>query len=191
MNIFTLLLAAGATFGICFLFDKGYTRVFRGQEQHKSGLSVRYSKRYASLGLILAVLGIVSIFTGITGGNALLIGGTIVLLMGIGLILYYMTFGIFYDADSFILTTRNGKSKTYRFSDITAQQLYIVQGGSVLIELHLKDGNSVSLQSVMEGVYPFLDHAFAAWCRQTGRDPESCDFHEPADSCWFPPVEEA
>ena len=120
-----------------------------------------------------------------------MIGGTIVILMGIGLIMYYMTFGIFYDADSFILTTRKGKSKTYRFSDITAQQLYIVQGGSILIELHLKAGNSVSLQSVMEGVYPFLDHAFAAWCRQTGRDPESCDFHEPADSCWFPPVEEA
>jgi len=61
-----------------------------------------------------------------------------------------------------------------------------VQGGNVIVELHLKDARAVSLQSGMEGVYPFLDHAFYAWCRQTGRDPETCDFHDPANSLWFP-----
>lgn len=191
MSLFTLLLVAGATFGVCFFFDKGYTRYFRSQAQHKSGLSVRYSKRYASFGLILVILGILAVFTGITGGMGLLIGGIVVALMGVGLILYYMTFGVFYDADSFLLTTRRSKSRTYRFSDIKAQQLYVLQGGNVIIELHLTDGNAVSLHSAMEGVYPFLDHAFYAWCRQKSLAENQCDFHDPANSCWFPPVEEA
>ena len=49
----------------------------------------------------------------------------------------------------------------------------------------------MSLQSTMEGTYPFLDHAFAAWCRQTGRDPKQCDFHDPSQSLWFPTEEES
>lgn len=191
MNIIAVLLVAAATFGVCYLFDKGYTAKFRSKIQHQSGLSVRLSKRYAAFGLILAVLGLTAVFTGLTNGAVLLVGGIIVMLMGIGLIVYYMTFGVFYDADSFIVTTFGKKSRTYMYQDIRAQQLYVVQGGNIIIELHLSDKTAVSLQSVMEGVYPFLDHAFAAWCRQTGRDPESCDFHDPANSLWFPGVEEA
>ena len=42
----------------------------------------------------------------------------------------------------------------------------------------------------MDGVYPFLDTAFAGWCLETGRDPQSCDFHDPSQSLWFPTVEE-
>lgn len=191
MNIFTVILVAAATFGICYLFDKGYTAKFRSKVQHRSGLSVRLSKRYAAFGLILAVLGLTAIFTGLSNGMVLLVGGIIVMLMGIGLIIYYMTFGVFYDTDSFIVTTFGKKSRTYLYKDICCQQLYVVQGGNILIELHLADKTAVSLQSVMEGVYPFLDHAFAAWCRQTGRDPESCDFHDPSNSLWFPSVEES
>ena len=66
----------------------------------------------------------------------------------------------------------------------------MVQGGSIVVELHMADGSTVSLQSTMEGVYPFLDAAFAAWFAQTGRDPEKCDFHDPSQSLWFPTVEE-
>ena len=32
--------------------------------------------------------------------------------------------------------------------------------------------------------------ACAGWCLQTGRDPRSCDFHDPSQSLWFPTVEE-
>jgi hypothetical protein len=190
MNAFAVLLIAAATFCVCYLFDKGYTAKFRNKVQHRSGLSVRLSKRYAAFGLILSVIGLTAVFTGLTNGPVLLIGGIIVMLMGIGLIVYYMTFGVFYDADSFIVTTFGKKSRTYNFRDIRSQQLYVVQGGNIIIELHLSDKSAVSLQSVMEGVYPFLDHAFAAWCRQTGRDPESCTFHDPSNSLWFPSEEE-
>ena len=63
-------------------------------------------------------------------------------------------------------------------------------GGNVIIELYLEDGSSISLQSSMDGVYLFLDTAFAGWCLQTGRDPQDCDFHDPSQSLWFPTVEE-
>ena len=184
------ILVAAAVFGLCFAVDKGFAKSFRNQIQHKSGLSVRLSKRYALFGLILTVIGILAICMGLTDGPVLLWGGVIVLLMGAGLITYYLTFGIFYDADSFIFTTFGKKSVVYSFSDIREQKLYVVQGGSIIVELHMADGRAVSLQSTMEGTYPFLDHAFAAWCRQTGRNPEECEFHDPSNSLWFP-MEEA
>lgn len=186
MNLFSILLIAAATFGVCFLFDKGYTNMFRNKIQHRTGLAVRVSKRYGAFGLILVAMGILAVVTGVTDGPVLLWGGVIVALMGAGLITYYLTFGVFYDDESFLLTTFGKKTVEYRFEDIVSQRLYIVQGGNVIVELHLKDKRAVSLQSGMEGVYPFLDHAFSAWCRQTGRDPENCDFHDPSNSLWFP-----
>ena len=189
MDIVIVIAVAAATFGLCYLFDKGFTNTFRSKAQHHSGLAVRASKRYAVFGIGLVILGIAAVVTGLSDGPVLLIGGIIVLLAGVGLIVYYLSYGIFYDADSFIYTTFGKKSVTYCFGDIQAQQLYLVQGGNIIVELHMKDGRTVSLQSAMEGTYPFLDHAFSAWCRQTGRDPETCDFHDPSQSLWFPRVE--
>ena len=184
------LVVAVVTFGLCFLVDKGYNKTFRGKPQHKTGLSVRLNKRYALFGVILTLLGILAVVSGTTNGLVLVAGGVIILLVGIGLLVYYMTFGIFYDADSFILTTFGNKSVTYRFCDIKEQRLYLLQGGGVIVELHMTDGRAVGLQSAMEGTYPFLDHAFAAWCRQKGIAPETCDFHDPSQSLWFPTQEE-
>ena len=189
MKIAAIIIIAAVTFGICFLVDKGFTKLFRNREQHKSGLAVKLNKRYATIGLILAFLGTAAIFTGLKEGKALLIGGIVVVLMGIGLIVYYLTFGVYYDDNSFILASFGKKSETYSFRDIKEQRLYTVTGGSSVIELHLTDGRALSLHSTMEGTYPFLDHAFYAWCRQTGRNPEECDFHDPSKSCWFPGVE--
>ena len=59
-----------------------------------------------------------------------------------------------------------------------------------MVELHMVDGSSVSVQSVMLGVYAFLDTAFAGWCRQKGINSDDCAFYDPSNSCWFPSVEE-
>lgn len=191
MSPFIMILAAALTFGVCFLIDKGYTRLFRNQVQHRSGLQVRLNKRYASIGLVLCIIGILALFTGRSGETTLLVGGIIVLLIGCSLVGYYLSFGIFYDADTFIVTSFRKGNRTYRYADIRHQKLYLIQGGSTVVELHMTDGNAVSIQSAMEGAYPFLDHAFAAWCRQTGKDYDSCDFHDPANSLWFPSEEDA
>ena len=189
MNIATMILVAAAVFGLCFLVDKGFTKIFRGKAQHESGLSVRLSKRYGSFGLIIAVIGIAAIFAGLKGDWLLIGGGILMLLIGAALVVYYMTFGVFYDDSSFLYTSFGKKSVAYRYRDIQAQQLYSSAGGITIIELHMANGKTVQVHSNMEGAYPFLDTAFAGWCKQTGRSGEDCSFHDPANSCWFPPVE--
>ena len=190
MTFFLILLIAAAVFGLCFAVDKAFAKLFRSKAQHRSGLAVRANKRYGLFGVILSVLGVMAICVGISDGSVLLWGGIFVLLMGICLAVYYLSFGVFYDGETFLLSRFGKKDITYRFDQIQGQKLYLVQGGNVIIELHMTDGNTVSLQSTMDGVYPFLDTAFAAWCMQTGRDPQSCDFHDPSRSLWFPTVEE-
>lgn len=190
MTFILILLIAAAVFGLCFAVDKAFAKLFRSKAQHRSGLAVRANKRYGLFGVILSVLGVMAICVGISDGSVLLWGGIIVLLMGICLAVYYLSFGVFYDGETFLLSRFGKKDITYRFDQIQGQKLYLVQGGNVIIELHMTDGNTVSLQSTMDGVYPFLDTAFAAWCMQTGRDPQSCDFHDPSQSLWFPTVEE-
>ena len=190
MTFFLILLIAAAVFGLCFAVDKAFSKLFRSKAQHRSGMAVRANKRYGLFGVILSVLGIMAVCVGISDGPVLLWGGVIVLLMGAALAVYYLSFGVFYDGETFLLSRFGKKEVTYRFSDIKGQKLYLVQGGNIIIELHMADGGTVSLQSTMDGVYPFLDTAFAAWCMQTGRDPQSCDFHDPSQSLWFPPVED-
>lgn len=183
-----MLVVIAAVFGLCFLADKGFQRIFRGKVQHASGLSVKLNKRYGAFGAILIALGVAAFFAGLNGTMVLLIGGPIVLLMGIGLAVYYLSFGVYYDSDSFIYSSFGKKSVTYRYNQIEGQMLYAINGGHI-IELHMTDGKAVSLQSTMIGVYPFLDKAFAGWCHQKSIDPETCEFYDKENSCWFPNVE--
>lgn len=176
---------------LCFLVDKGFTRLFRSQSQHQSGKAVRLNKRYASVGLVLFVFGIGVFFAGLRDETVLYgICGSILLLTGICLVAYYMTFGVFYDEDSFVVTTFGRKSITHTYGQIIGQQLYMTTGNQVLVELYFAGGGSVQLHGAMPGVYDFLDHAFVAWLRQTGRRREDCAFYDPKNSCWFPKMEE-
>ena len=190
MQFVLILLIVAAIFGVCYLVDKLFTRLFRSKAQHRSGMAVRAAKRYGIFGVVLSVLGIMAICIGIDEDSVLLWGGLIVLLMGAGLAAYYLSFGIFYDGESFLYSRFAKAGITYRYEEILGQKLYLIQGGNIIVELHMADGSTVSLQSTMEGIYPFLDTAFAAWCMQTGRDPLSCDFHNPSQSLWFPTVED-
>ena len=185
-----MILVAAVIFGICYLVDKCFSKLFRSKAQHRSGMAVRANKRYGVFGVILTVLGIMAVCVGITDGPVLIWGGIIVLLMGIALAVYYLSFGIFYDGESLLLQRFGKKDVTHCYKEIVGQKLYLIQGGNIVVELHMADGSAVSVQSSFDGVYPFLDTAFAGWCLQTGRDPQSCDFHDPSQSLWFPTVEE-
>jgi len=189
-QLIPILLVAAVIFGICYLVDKTFAKLFRSKAQHRSDLAVRANKRYGVFGVVLTVLGIMAICVGITDGPVLIWGGVFVLLMGIALAVYYLSFGIFYDGESLLLQRFGRKAVTYFYKDIVGQKLYLIQGGNIVVELHMADGSAVSVQSAFDGVYPFLDTAFAGWCLQTGRDPQSCDFHDPSRSLWFPTVEE-
>ena len=185
-----ILIVAAAVFGICYLVDKAFTKAFRSKAQHMSGKAVRLTKRYGVFGVVFSALGIMAIVVGASDGPVLLWGGVFVLVMGICLAVYYLSFGIFYDGETFLQSRFGKKDVAYAYKDIVGQKLYLVQGGNIVVELHMEDGSAVSVQSAFDGVYPFLDTAFAAWCLQKGLDPQSCDFHDPSQSLWFPTVED-
>jgi len=57
MNLAIIILVAALVFGICYLVDKGFTRLFRSKAQHRSGKAIRASKRYGGIGTVLMALG--------------------------------------------------------------------------------------------------------------------------------------
>ena len=190
MKFLFILIVAALVFGMCFLVDLIFKKLFRNTDQHKSGKSVRLSKRFATFGLLMVVLSVAAVFAWLKGSEVILaVGGGIIFVVGVGLIVYYLSFGIYYDDDQFHLSTFGRKSRTYDYEDIVGQRLYTASG-NVVVELHMKDGSTVALQTMMEGAFPFLDEAFYGWCRQTEHDPENCDFHDPSKSLWFPVLED-
>ena len=184
-----MILIIAAVFLLCYLVDKGFTKIFRGKVQHQSGKSVRLSKRYGSIGAILFALGVAAVFMGMNESEwALLGGGCILVLMGIALVIAYMSFGIYYDEDSLILSKFGKPSQTFYFKNIRSQQIYLASG-NVVVELHMHDGNHFQVHTGMTNMYAFMDHAFRAWLQQTGRTQEMCTWYDPDNSCWFPPYE--
>ena len=186
MEAIVWIVVAAGVFGICRLVDRGFQKLFRSRAEHLSGLAVRVNKRYGVFGVILSALGIAALVVGAGGDRILLWGGLIVTLLGVSFTVYYLSFGIFYCEDTFLVSSLGKKSVTYRYSDIVGQKLYLITGGNIVVDLQMADGTSVSLQSTMDGVYPFLDAAFSAWCRQKGLEEDGCPFHDPSKSWWFP-----
>lgn len=177
------------TFALCYAVDKVFPKLFRRAPQQQSGKSIRLPRRYVAAGILVTFFGVLLAATSIDAGDKtvsyLIIAG-ILLLMGIGLLVYYATFGVYYDKDSFLYTAFGKKSKTYTFGQITEQQLLMTRGG-ICIELFFDDGRDTDLYANMEGVYDFMDTAFFGWCREKGVTPEDCPWYDPANSCWFPP----
>ena len=184
MPIIATLIIGGLCFGAFWLIDQGFTKLFRNQAQHKSGQAVRLNKRYCTFGLILFLLGVACLFAVKDSGKIMLFAGILIMLVAVGMIVYYMTFGVFYDEDGFVLTTFGKRSTTYAYKDICGQMLY--SGGNVIVELHMSDKRTMHLPVTMDGVYTFLDTAFAGWLAQTGKRKEECEFYDPDNSCWFP-----
>lgn len=184
-----MILIIAAVFLLCFLVDKGFTKIFRGKVQHQSGKSVRLSKRYGSIGAILFALGVAAVFMGLNNAEwALMGGGCILVLGGIALVIAYMSFGIYYDEDSLLLSKFGKAEQTFYFKDIVSQQLYLASG-NVVVELHMADSSHFQVHTGMVGMYPFMDHAFETWLQVSGRTKEDCPWYDPDNSCWFPPYE--
>ena len=185
------ILVIAATFAALFAIDKGLTKLFRSRRQHRSGSAVRLKKHYGILSLALMILGALSIVIWFSDRTlALLVGGILVLPGGAARGIYYLTHGIFYDDEGFLYTTFGNRSSEYRYGDIRNQKLYEIQGGTLLVELHMADGSAVSVQGNMEGAYDFLSKAAHARMRQLGLNSHECDWFDETEGRWFPPVEE-
>ena len=190
MKLVGIILLCGTVFGLCFLVDKGFQKLFRNRKQHRSGKSVKLNRRFGIAAVLLCLLGAVSVISSNFQPGMLLFGGIAVFLGGLAVCLYFLSFGIYYDGESFLYTTFGKSSVTYAYRDILGQRLYMVTGRSILVELHMADGKAVSIQSTMDGAYAFLDEAFYHWCAQTGTDPQGCDHYDPDNHLWFPPMED-
>ncbi len=190
MKLVSTLLLAGIVFGLCYLIDKGFQKLFRNRKQHQSGKSVRLNRNFGITAVLLCFIGAVSVITSGFQPGVLLFGGAAVLLGGLVVCLYLLQFGIYYDEEGILVTTLGKPSVTYAYRDILGQRLYVVTGKSIVVELHMANGKTVAVQTNMEGAYGFLDEAFSRWCSQTGRDPDTCDFHDPANHLWFPKTED-
>ena len=105
MEALVWILTAALVFGVCRLVDIGFQKLFRNKAEHLSGKAVRVNKRYGVFGVILSALGVAAIVTGAGSDRVLFWGGIIVLLLGLSLAVYYLGFGIFYNADSFLVST--------------------------------------------------------------------------------------
>ena len=189
MELALIIVAAALTFGVCYLVDKGYTKKFRSAPQHLSGLSVRLNRRYGVIGLALTVLGVAGMMAGLREGWFMVAGGGFLVATGLAFVAYYISWGIYYDEDTFLVCGFGRKSRTYYYRDIQSQGLFNASG-NIVIELYMKDGSAVQLQAAMEGAYAFMDKAFSAWCRQKGIREETCDFHNSQQCRWFPAAEE-
>lgn len=185
MQYIGLLVIVALVFGICFLADKGFVKLFRSKAQHQSGKSVRLNKRYGAIGIVILALGVAAVVIGMKDPWALIIAGSVLVALGICLLVYYMSFGIYYDEDTFLLESFGKSNVTYRFEDIQYQQLYAATG-HIIVELSMTDGRTIQIQSGMNGMYAFMDHAFFAWLRQKNLRVEDCPHYDPENCCWFP-----
>ena len=183
------LLVIALTFGALFLGDWLFRTYVHKAHEYQTGMAVHLNKRYLITGILLVVLGIAMLGQLSKGFNwSLVLAAAILEIMGVGLLIYYNTFGVYFDLDTFICRSFRQKAKTYRYEDIKSQQLFTTAGG-VMIELDLSDGRTLSLQQNMDGMYAFLDHACFARMRQLGVEARQCKWFDKDQSCWFPPRE--
>ncbi len=189
MEYVWIALMAIFTFGICFGLDKLFTRLFRNRSQHKSGKQVRLRSRVALYGLLMLVLGVACAVFYFRGIPFLFWSGVLLILMGAGLVAYYLGFGVFYDEEGFLCTSFGKKGRVYPYGQICSQQLYNSQG-SIVVELQMEDGKVIHVQEGMEGWREFLDYAFQRWLEAKGLTARECSFHDTSKCCWFPHEED-
>ncbi len=186
MQYIGLLILAALTFAACWLLDRLFRLLFRSRAEQRSGRAVRPSRRFAALGLLLAVLGLACAMG--SERAYLIVAGVIVILVGVALAAYYVSYGIYYDESHFLVCRPGKRATQYSYGSICTQQLFLT-GGSILVGLHLASGITEQVPLGEDGAADFLNFAFARWCAARGLSPEDCAFHDTANSCWFPPLE--
>ena len=105
MEAIVWIVTAAVVFALCRLVDKGFQKLFRNKAEHLSGRAVRVNKRYGVFGIILSAIGIAAMVSGSGSDKVLLWGGLIVLVLGVSFAVYYLSFGIFYGEDSFLVSS--------------------------------------------------------------------------------------
>lgn len=184
MQYVILLAFMAAVFGICFLVDR-LIKHFIPQDDRKA---VRLPRKSAIFGILLTFVAFAApLMFWEQLEWYIRIGCGIVLLMGVFLLVQYFSFSIRYDEEGFTYRTLGKKAMTCRYEDILGQKSLLTRSG-VNATLYTKQGE-VPIYSAQVGVQDFLKTAFAAWCRETGTDPESVE-NNPSYLVYFPEPQE-
>lgn len=169
--IFYLLLVA-VIFGLVALVDFVLGRLFPKSDLEQHGKVVRLPRYSFILGLLMAVLGVMVVLL-LSPRNQLYlwIGALIVTVMGVFLLINFFSFAIWYDDEGFSYRTLTKKKQVFRYADITGQRSFLARSG-VNILLYV-GGEEVALYTAMQGLKPFLETAFRAWCKSRDVDPDT------------------
>ncbi len=180
MQYLFLLFFAGLVLGLCFLIDRGIGRLHR---RLAKAPVVRPPLGYPILAAVLLLAAIPVAYFSLRARQWLFFGVAAVFLLFAGYAIYlFCSAAISYTADTFTLPGP-GK-KTYRYAQIQGQRVGISRRAVCLVLCLGQE--EVVLRGNMLGFLPFLDVAFAGWCRQKGLDPAAQTWHDPTAYQWFP-----
>lgn len=189
MQYVYLLIIAALVFGLCFLIDFLFKKLFPKSKLEGSKRVVRMPRRSAIWGLILTLFPVVVLLFWLPpeGDTALTIGCVVAILFGLVLLVQYFSFGIWYDEETFLFKDLRRGRRTYHYSQIKGQQSLMTRSG---IQATIFVGEDViEVSSAMQGLPDFLDKAFYRWCAAKGIDPDSVE-NNPAMLTYFPALEE-
>ena len=128
-----------------------------------------------------------SLFKALAGGSQWSTLVLLALLLGVILLVNYCSFAVYYDDETFLYKDLRHRKKIYHYSQITGQQSLMTRSG--INTMLFVGGDTVELNSGMQGVSDFLSKAFHRWCEQKGVDPDSVE-NNPAMLTYFPQPEE-
>lgn len=175
-------------FGLIALGDFLLKRLLPKPQYAQSGNVVRMGRFAFIIGLMICIVAVVGLLYVPFTRLILWICCWIVLVMGAFVLTYYFRVGIFYDEEGFTYRTLTGKARSYRYSQIKAQQSFLAKSGWNSA-LYLKNGDEVPLSAAMQDVDKFLRKAFSAWCKSKNIDPDTVE-NNPSMLVFFPPLEE-
>lgn len=181
--LYVLLIAV--IFGLVALVDFLLGKLFPKSKTQKQGKAVRMPRYSFILGILVTLLCIIGLLFYTEADLFLRLGMAAALLIGVYIVVNYVRFGIFYDEEGFEFRTLTKKAKYYRYADITGQRSFLARSG--LNVALLAAGDEIPLNGSMKGLSDFMNHAFFAWCRETGRDPDGQDY-DPATLRYFPEI---
>ncbi len=184
MKYVILVAFMALAFGLCFLGDKVITIIVT---RAKNRSRVMPPLRYPVLAGVLTLVAVVAAVYGFGAEKVLYLAvAAVFLAVAVWAVVYYCTTSITYDAKTF--TFRRGNLRqSFRFDQIRAQRSDVTLKVKCLV-LCVED-KDVVLYSNMQGYTPFLTQAWESWCKARGLDPNQQDWHDPADTRWFPDEE--
>lgn len=172
MKYLLYILMVAVIFGLIALIDWGFGKLFPKSELEQRGKVVRLPRYSFILGLLMAVIGLMVALLLSPGTQLYLwLGSLVVTVMGVFLLVNFFSFAIYYDDTGFSYRTLTRRKQIFRYADITGQRSFLARSG-VNILLYV-NGQEVALYTAMQGLKPFLETAFRAWCKSRDVDPDT------------------